>query len=75
MEHVGFKGILNGIQGIGVGAGHGICGKGEFDKNNTEGKEWIWRHELELDGKHLEKATGGDGGFSRRRRMTGRAWC
>ena len=48
MEQGGLKGVLNGIQGIGAGAGHGISGKGEPDKNNTEGREriggtsWSW---------------------------------
>ena len=59
---------MRGIQGIGAGAGHGISGKGELDTNNTEGRERIWRHGLELDGadsseENIGKGTAGDGGF------------
>ena len=46
MEHGGFKGALTNILDVGAGAGHGKGGKGELDKNNTEGKERIWRDEL-----------------------------
>ena len=68
MEQGGFKFVLKGNHGVGAGAGHGIGGKGELDKNNTEGKEWIWRHKLEFDGadspeENMGKGTAGDGGF------------
>ena len=63
-----FRGALIGNQDEGAGPGHGIGGKGELDKNSTEGKQWIWRHKLELDGadsseENMRKGTTGDGGF------------
>ena len=42
-------GVLHGAFGN-KGKDIGIGGKGALDKINTEGKERIWRHELELDG-------------------------
>ena len=69
MEQAGFNGVLESHQGLGAGTGHGIRGKGELDKNNTEGKERIWRQKLDkLDGadsseENKGKGTPGDGGF------------
>ena len=69
MEQGSFKGVLEGNQGLGAGTGHGIGGKGELDKNNTEGKERNWRLKFDkLDGAgssedNMGKATAGDGGF------------
>ena len=62
-EQGGFKGVLKGIQGIGAGAGHGIGEKGELDTNNTEGRERIWRHELELDGADSSEDNGRGQGY------------
>ena len=54
------------------GQGHclgiGMGGKGALDKINTEGKERIWRHELELDGADSSEDNGrsqGDGGLTK----------
>ena len=69
----GFEDVLRGALGKDV-KDIGIGGKGALDKINTEGKERIWRHELELDGVDSSEDNGrsqgiegigtkGDGGF------------
>ena len=68
MKPGSFKGILKCDQGLGAGTGHGIRGKGQLDKNNTEGKERNWRQKFDrLNGadseENMDKDTVGDGGF------------
>ena len=57
-----FEGVLQG--GLCKdGKDIGICGKGALDKINTEGKEWIWKHELDLDGVDSSEDNGRSQGY------------
>ena len=63
LEKLGhFEGVLQGALGK-EGKDIGIGATGALDKINTEGKERIWRHELELDGVDSSEDNGRSQGY------------